>query len=203
MQDHHDVPAGILRRRVRGQGERASRGYFSTLQELLGVPTPVRGSRLGQLHLARRRYPARRRRSCPGAFMAGESLRSGIPARLREARVSANVLGTMYSKGAGVAREVNKASELYKIGCDGGSASSCTSLGLAHMRGEGVNRDAGKGVKLFEKACAARDAAGCLQLGFALRAGQGIEIDPTRAATRFEQACKMGLDAGCAERAAR
>jgi hypothetical protein len=79
-------------------------------------------------------------------------------------------LGTMYSRGDGVPRDVSRAVSLYRKAhadrlfaedCDRGNAASCAKLGDMLARGEGVAKDTRQAADRFRKACDGGIRRGC------------------------------------------
>jgi uncharacterized protein len=69
-------------------------------------------------------------------------------------------LANMYEKGAGVAKDEEKAAKLSEKACEAGSALGCTNLGKLYENGQGVAKDVAHAVQLYERACDAGDATG-------------------------------------------
>ena len=58
-----------------------------------------------------------------------------------------------------------RAMELYRQGCDGGSAGGCTNLGLMYEGGQGgLTKDDRRAVELYRQACDAGAQPGCNNL---------------------------------------
>ncbi len=70
----------------------------------------------------------------------------------------------MYHEGEGVAKDLNRAADLFKRACDAGGSVGCLDLGTMYSRGEGVPMDRNRAADLFEKACNAGLNRGCENL---------------------------------------
>ena len=111
--------------------------------------------------------------------------------------VVCNNLGYAYSKGEGVAKDPNKAAQLYQKACDGGEMFGCIYLGHCYQEGNGIVKDPEKAVKLYQKACDGGEMFGCGNLAHAYETGEGIAKDPNKAAQFYQKACDGGEMQGC------
>ena len=62
-------------------------------------------------------------------------------------------LASSYEIGRGIPKDQNKANQLYRKICDGGSMWGCAILGNSYEKGLGVPKDLKKAKQLFRKAC--------------------------------------------------
>jgi TPR repeat protein len=61
--------------------------------------------------------------------------------------------------------DLDKATSLYQIACDGGNETGCLNLGFIYSKDEGVLIDLANSVQLLQKACSAGNAGACHRLG--------------------------------------
>ena len=111
--------------------------------------------------------------------------------------VVCNNLGYAYSIGKGVAKDPNKAAQLYQKACDGGEMLGCRNLGYAYSIGKGVAKDPNKAAQLYQKACDGGEMGGCGNLANAYEKGDGVTKDLSKAAQLYEKACDGGEMLGC------
>lgn len=108
---------------------------------------------------------------------------------------SCSILGSMYWRGDGVARDWARSYELHVKACEAGLARGCRYAGNALRTGRGAKKDLGAGARILAKACDAGDGLGCVELGRLER-----ERDNGNAAViQFRRACYGGEYEGCAE----
>ena len=62
-------------------------------------------------------------------------------------------LGENYQSGHGITKNIKKANELYKKGCDLGNGKGCTQLGYNYEFGNGVKENMKKALELYKKGC--------------------------------------------------
>jgi TPR repeat protein/tRNA A-37 threonylcarbamoyl transferase component Bud32 len=96
------------------------------------------------------------------------------------------------------AKEYARASELYRVACDAGSAAACTSLGVLYNRALGVAGDAAQAAVFYERGCSAGDMAGCNNLGTLYEFGSVGFRDLAKAQQLYERACGGGVMDACA-----
>lgn len=107
-------------------------------------------------------------------------------------------LGWIYDHGLGVARDEERAMDLYLHACDSGTGSGCTDLGLLYNR-RGV-RGYTEAAEFYDRACERThepDVRGCYFLGLLYANGYGVDGDPRRAVQLAERACDEGLQQAC------
>lgn len=97
----------------------------------------------------------------------------------------------------GVPRDLWRASELYRMGCDGGVGWACTNLGVNYERGQGIKKDEPKAVALYQRGCDLGSHTSCTNLGSLLASGTGVERDEKRARELYTQACAAGNGRAC------
>ena len=66
-----------------------------------------------------------------------------------------------YEKGTGVNKDVWRANEFYKQGCDLKNGGGCCNLGFNYERGNGVNKDIWRANEFFKQACDLSQQLGC------------------------------------------
>lgn len=63
-------------------------------------------------------------------------------------------LGFHHEYGRGVRKDVKRAGELYRKGCDGGNAIGCSNLGMCYRLARcGLPKNTRRAVELYKKAC--------------------------------------------------
>ena len=55
-----------------------------------------------------------------------------------------NLLGYLTEIGSGVTMDLERAAQLYRMGCEGGNGTGCTNLGLMYEYGRGVGKSVAK-----------------------------------------------------------
>src|SRR6267378_3513699 len=88
--------------------------------------------------------------------------------------------GEMYLAGSGVARDSDKAVQLFERACEGRDSKGCA-----------------KATQMFERACETGGAMACTMLGAKYLDGFGVPPDSAKAATLFEAACNQNEPVGC------
>ena len=108
---------------------------------------------------------------------------------------SCSILGSMYWRGDGVAKDWKRSFELHTDACNAGVARSCRYAGNSQRTGRGAKRDLKRASVTLGKACDAGDGLGCVELG-------RLELERDNggvAVTQFRRACYGGEYDGCAE----
>ena len=77
---------------------------------------------------------------------------------------SCHNLGTLYSDGLGVEKDLEKALSLHLKACEGNSAEGCATAGVFYKRGLGVEKDIAKALSYLEKACNGGNKIACGEL---------------------------------------
>jgi TPR repeat protein len=99
----------------------------------------------------------------------------------------------LYEDGSVVARDENRARELYRSTCMAGEPGACVRLGQ-------VPGNSADTMRLYEQACTESVTLGCAKLA-ALYAGSGAKgatADLPKAVSLYERGCKAGDGAACA-----
>ncbi|MBS1122260.1 MAG: Sel1 protein [Deltaproteobacteria bacterium] len=99
--------------------------------------------------------------------------------------------------GWGVAKNADKAEQLYRPRCDGGSPQACFGLGQ-------IQETAGKhdeAQRLYLRACEGDFANACSQIGFRYYTAKGVRWDIAAAVKYFNKACELGSLQGCSNSA--
>ena len=69
--------------------------------------------------------------------------------------------GYLFEQGRGVPRDLVRATDLYRVGCEGGNAQGCANLGVLFETGKAPTLDLGKAAESYHKACVRGLADGC------------------------------------------
>jgi TPR repeat protein len=105
--------------------------------------------------------------------------------------LACNSLAPLYEHGLGVARNDEKAFELWARSCQSGDPHGCAQVGFFTMRGLGTPKDEVAGREIYERACEkVGGAMACANLAHLYMEGDGVETDYARAASLFERACR-------------
>jgi TPR repeat protein len=99
------------------------------------------------------------------------------------------LLGLIYERARGVARDEERSTAYYDQACGGGHQQSCL---LLASRAEG--REA---VRDYERACSAGSGFGCAAAGQHHRKGVGVEPSTEKAGAFFTRGCEIGNLAAC------
>jgi uncharacterized protein len=102
-----------------------------------------------------------------------------------------NALGVCFAGGLGVAKNEQKAFELFTKAAAAGSAIAMESLGGSYVSGTYVKQDFGKALDWFEKSVEAGNAAALQQIGNMYFNGQGVPRDYAMAGQYFQQAADL------------
>jgi tetratricopeptide (TPR) repeat protein len=102
-----------------------------------------------------------------------------------------NALGVCFALGLGVAKNEQRAFELYTKAAAAGSAIAMESLGGSYISGTYVKQDFGKAMDWMEKSVEAGNADALQQIGNMYFNGQGVPKDYTMAAQYFQQAADL------------
>lgn len=116
---------------------------------------------------------------------------------LNERAQACRRLGYMYQNGEGLEQNYGKAMQLYKEGCEKGSAEACNDVGVLYQNGWGVDKNSRQSVKFFRKACDGGLAMGCSNLGYRYQIGDGVQKDLNQASELYRKACNGGFEKGC------
>jgi len=104
-----------------------------------------------------------------------------------------------YSQGKGVGKNIKKAIQYYKRGCQLGDTESCSSLGYHYQYGKGVKPNLKEAAKYYDKACILKDKSSCFTLGMWYHYGEkGIILkDLKKAKEYYQKACEFGNKDAC------
>jgi TPR repeat protein len=97
-------------------------------------------------------------------------------------------LGSMYSSGRGVPRDLRAAAEYYRMAAERGLARAQMFLGLAYLHGSGVTRDTAQGLQWLCRAAEQGHSGAYYYLGNAYAQGQGVAKDTAEAAKWYRLA---------------
>ena len=100
----------------------------------------------------------------------------------------------MYQHGLGVARDLQKARELFELGTQRGDATSPVLLGSMYYLGQGVAKDFRRARELFELGTQRGDSMGPCSLGLLYQKGQGVPEDLKKAEEMYEIGIERGND---------
>jgi len=98
-----------------------------------------------------------------------------------------------------MAKDPERAAQLFAKACDMGSALGCARLGQQLLRGEGVAKDSPRGVELLDRGCKEDIYFACGELALTLADGWGVPKDLPRAEKVFQKACEMGTRFSCVD----
>lgn len=143
-------------------------------------PFPDLSERELPLNEARARQPQKVARRVMGA------------ARRGDVRAQA-VLGVLYQRGIGVARDPAAAQRWYRTAAERGHPLGQLGLGNLHRIGLGARRDPALAVHWFKRAADQGHPLGHTALGFMLRDGEGTTADAAAAARHFRLAADRGI----------
>ena len=101
-------------------------------------------------------------------------------------------LGTKYKTGKGVAKDVCRAAELYRLAAVRGHAKAQCSLGTMHEYGKGVAKDLAEAARLYRLAAVRGHANGQNNLGTMYKYGKGVAKDLAEAARLYRLAADQG-----------
>ena len=132
-------------------------------------------------------------------------------------------LGALYEDGLGTETNLEKASLLYAMACDGGdtqaceartaldnkaflgnqaacqggTAKACYHMAIAYEKGQGVAQSPSSAAQAAQKGCDGDDMASCTKLGFYYIEGIGVRADFSKAHQYFQNACSKDYGPGC------
>ncbi len=104
-------------------------------------------------------------------------------------------------KGLGTEKNVDRAYDLYSLGCDSGNAKSCKYLSKLVSKQNSVS-SAVNSDKYFERSCLLGDSQACHTLGNDYLIGDRYSVNYQRSIHYFTQSCHLGNDGSCFELAA-
>lgn len=106
--------------------------------------------------------------------------------------VAQREVGVRYSKGIGVAKNLNSAFKWFKQAAKSGDVAAMVALGNCYKNGEGASVDAARAAGWYETAAEKGDPIGKFEWGCCLEAGEGVKKDEARAEGLFKIAAEKG-----------
>ena len=103
-----------------------------------------------------------------------------------------NLVGYFYERGLGVARDPNKAIDLYRRAARQGLAAAQNNIGHAYMIGAGVPKNAAKAAGWLKRAAASGNPPAENNLGILYAKGEGVPRNLKTAETLFHRAAVVG-----------
>lgn len=114
-----------------------------------------------------------------------------------------NIVGELYRKGEGVAKDGQKAADFHRRACESKLIVSCAIEAQLRYRGEdGAQVDKARARIAYEKSCGPDFYDSCANAGVMFANGEGGPVDKTRARVFYEKACVGGEQMGCVNQAA-
>lgn len=111
-------------------------------------------------------------------------------------------LGDHYLNGYSVAKNAQKAGELYKKACDAGYSTGCSDLFTVAYdlaTGKGTAKNYALSARFFQTLCDGGNATACANLGIDYDNGEGVTEDEPKADGLYQKACDGGESAGCSD----
>lgn len=105
---------------------------------------------------------------------------------------SINLLAFVYHHGIGVARDIDKAVQLYREAISKGVTAAMVNLGSMFKNGDGVARDMNKAIELYEGAISNGNVEAMKILGLILERGDGVPQNLARSLELHNQAAEQG-----------
>src|SRR4029079_7264889 len=96
----------------------------------------------------------------------------------------------MYEAGIVVARDENRARELYRSSCSAGDPAACVKLGP-------VRGTPAEAARIYDQACNERVTDGCASLAALYAAGKGVPLDVAKARVLYDRGCRAGDITAC------
>lgn len=118
------------------------------------------------------------------AYIRGDyetAAREFIPLAERGDHRAMYALGSMYSAGQGVEKDLKKAFELFSEAAKNGRADAMCKLGLMYEQGLGVKKDLKKAARLYQKSAKQGYPLGQYRLGLTYMNGMGVKQNPISA----------------------
>lgn len=114
-----------------------------------------------------------------------------------------NIVGELYRKGEGVAKDGQKAADFHRRACESKIIVSCAIEAQLRYRGEdGAQVDKARARVAYEKSCGPDFYDSCANVGVMFANGEGGPVDKARARVFYEKACVGGEQTGCVNQAA-
>jgi len=105
-----------------------------------------------------------------------------------------SLLGYMYARGEGVAKDYAEANRLFKLAADQGDSDGLFGLGLSHLAGNGVPMDEAKAVGLLRMAAEKGHRTSPFFLAYCLIEGRGTPVDIYNGMNWLNEARRRGDD---------
>jgi len=112
-------------------------------------------------------------------------------------RQHCDLIGYLYGTGRGGINDEDQAARWYQVGCDNGSAASCSSVAFRSFKGIGMKKDTGQAMVFWEKACDLKWASACTELGNRFYEGEIVDKDLPKAYEWFSLGCLRDDASGC------
>ena len=108
-------------------------------------------------------------------------------------------LAVLHEEGKSVARDLERARQLYERACqsDAPDATACNNLAVLYQKGRSVKADQKEASELYRRSCELGSMLGCRNLARRYLEGKGVEKSPQRAAALLEKACQLGHPEAC------
>jgi TPR repeat protein len=117
-------------------------------------------------------------------------------------------LGVVYYEGVSgeigvtIAKDIDKAKEIFEQTCDQKRGLGCYKLGMMYDIGEGFDADPKKALELYRSGCSYLDGRSCGMIGHRyLKGGGGVMKSSQEAVRHFELGCVNGDQRSCREMA--
>ncbi len=110
----------------------------------------------------------------------------------RKVGPSCHLLGLSYFHGRGTKKELRRAFQAFRNGCQAGSGDACYQVGASYQFGNGTSSDNEKALDFYDKACIKYDSAsGCHDAGVLIALGK-TKSRGNAVLTRYgERACQL------------
>ncbi len=107
-------------------------------------------------------------------------------------------LGESYAKARGVARDWQRANELFERACDDyGDGWGCNMLAISYQEGKGEPSDGKVARALYDKGCKLGNGSACSNLGTLFADGTGGAADQKRASELYRKGCDLDSAVSC------
>jgi TPR repeat protein len=103
------------------------------------------------------------------------------------------MLGRMYFDGDGVAKDVDKARDLFEVSAEQGHPGGQTGIGFLYSAGQGVELDDEEAVRWYRLAADQGFPAGQSNLGYMYQTGRGVDASDEEAAQWYRTAADQGF----------
>lgn len=99
----------------------------------------------------------------------------------------------MFRDGHGVTADLERATKLLDLACQGGAPFACTNAGDLDV----TRADLPASVKHYKQGCDAADAVACRKMGIAYLEGKGLPVSTTAATVWLDRSCKADDPIAC------